>query len=167
MSSAGNTELPNKFDVVRVDLQPSEQYKSVRPVVHMRIHTHTTTLSYTFHTCTHKMVLAGLRPEAIMEICSRAISFWTYQVSTRTHNSKVGLYLIGTLTYIVKYVLLRRTRNERTRSFVLPRQWRRPSSRRGTMSNWWPSTSPRWLVSSNYVTQLAWYSKLGTKATEP
>ena len=31
LSSTGNTELPNKFDVVRVDLQPSEQYKSVRP----------------------------------------------------------------------------------------------------------------------------------------
>lgn len=26
------------------------------------------------------MVLAGQRPETIMEICSRAMSFWTYQV---------------------------------------------------------------------------------------
>jgi len=26
------------------------------------------------------MVLAGHRPEVIMEICTRAISFWTYQV---------------------------------------------------------------------------------------
>ena len=44
LSSTGNTELPNKFDVVRVDLQPSEQYKSVRPVVHTRMsinYTHT------------------------------------------------------------------------------------------------------------------------------
>ena len=105
LSSTGNTELPNKFDVVRVDLQPSEQYKSVRPVVHtasdgklgrgLGTRLHITTLHVHSHTCTHKMVLAGLRPEVIMEICSRAVSFWTYQVSTRTHNSKVCLYLIG------------------------------------------------------------------------
>lgn len=85
LSSAGNTELPNKFDVVRVDLQPSEQYKSVSPVVHtcMGIE-YICSLSMSTDTCTHKMVLAGLRPEVIMEICSRAVSFWTYQVSTRT-----------------------------------------------------------------------------------
>ena len=27
-----------------------------------------------------KMVLAGQKPEVIMEICSRALAFWTYQV---------------------------------------------------------------------------------------
>lgn len=27
-----------------------------------------------------QMVLAGKRPEIIMEICSRAMSFWSYQV---------------------------------------------------------------------------------------
>jgi hypothetical protein len=27
------------------------------------------------------MVLAGQKPETIMDICSRALSFWTYQVS--------------------------------------------------------------------------------------
>ena len=26
-------------------------------------------------------VLAGLRPETVIEICSRALSFWTYQLS--------------------------------------------------------------------------------------
>lgn len=26
------------------------------------------------------MVLAGQKPEVIMEICSRALAFWTYQV---------------------------------------------------------------------------------------
>jgi len=26
------------------------------------------------------MVLAGQKPEVIMEICTRALSFWTYQV---------------------------------------------------------------------------------------
>ncbi|KAL5477754.1 hypothetical protein EMCRGX_G024592 [Ephydatia muelleri] len=50
---ACNTELPGKLDIVRVDLQPSDQYKS--------------------------MVIAGQKPEVIMEICSRAMSFWTYQ----------------------------------------------------------------------------------------
>ena len=165
MSSAGNTELPNKFDVVRVDLQPSEQYKSVSPVVHtcMGIE-YICSLSMSTDTCTHKMVLAGLRPEVIMEICSRAVSFWTYQVSTRTksvfvfdwcHIDRGDWYT--SISHIVQYVYVsfpRRTRNERTRSFVLPRQWRRPSSRRGTMSSWWPSTSPRWLVSPNCVAQL-------------
>jgi len=65
-------ELEGKLDVVRVDLQPSEQYKSVR-VVQPR---------YFTAICTTKkqMVLAGQRPEVIMEICTRAVSFWTYQV---------------------------------------------------------------------------------------
>ena len=91
LSSTGNTELPNKFDVVRVDLQPSEQYKSVRPVVHtcMGIE-YIYSLSTSTDTCTHKMVLAGLRPEVVMEICSRAVSFWTYQVSTTAIASFAG-----------------------------------------------------------------------------
>ncbi|GBM54255.1 E3 ubiquitin-protein ligase CCNB1IP1, partial [Araneus ventricosus] len=51
---ACDTTLSGKYDIVKVDLNPTEQYKS--------------------------MVLAGQRPEVIFEICSRAISFWTYQV---------------------------------------------------------------------------------------
>ncbi|XP_071040352.1 E3 ubiquitin-protein ligase CCNB1IP1-like isoform X2 [Parasteatoda tepidariorum] len=51
---ACETTLSGKYDIVKVDLNPTEQYKS--------------------------MVLAGQRPEIIFEICSRAISFWTYQV---------------------------------------------------------------------------------------
>ncbi|GFY56462.1 e3 ubiquitin-protein ligase CCNB1IP1 [Trichonephila inaurata madagascariensis] len=50
---ACDTALSGKYDIVKVDLNPNEQYKS--------------------------MVLAGQRPEVIFEICSRAISFWTYQ----------------------------------------------------------------------------------------
>ncbi|XP_072037514.1 E3 ubiquitin-protein ligase CCNB1IP1-like [Amphiura filiformis] len=50
---ACGTNLAGKFDVIRIDLSPSEQYKS--------------------------MVLAGLKPETIIEVCSRAISFWVYQ----------------------------------------------------------------------------------------
>ncbi|XP_027057297.1 E3 ubiquitin-protein ligase CCNB1IP1-like [Pocillopora damicornis] len=56
---ACETNLSAKFDVIRVDLQASEQFKS--------------------------MVLAGQKPEVIMEICSRALAFWTYQ----THQEKM------------------------------------------------------------------------------
>ncbi|XP_065183274.1 E3 ubiquitin-protein ligase CCNB1IP1-like isoform X1 [Sycon ciliatum] len=45
--------LSGKFDIIRTDLSPTDQYKS--------------------------MVLAGQKPEVIMEICTRALSFWTYQ----------------------------------------------------------------------------------------
>ncbi|WAR09315.1 CIP1-like protein, partial [Mya arenaria] len=47
------TNLSLKFEIVRNNLQPSEQYKS--------------------------MILAGLKPDVINEICSRAIAFWMYQ----------------------------------------------------------------------------------------
>lgn len=50
---ACETRLATNLDIIRIDLQPSEQYKS--------------------------MVLAGQKPEVIMEICTRALSFWTYQ----------------------------------------------------------------------------------------
>ncbi|XP_057317494.1 E3 ubiquitin-protein ligase CCNB1IP1-like [Hydractinia symbiolongicarpus] len=50
---ACDTNLNGKHDIVRHELQPNEQYKS--------------------------MILAGLKPEIIMEIASRAIAFWTYQ----------------------------------------------------------------------------------------
>ena len=42
-----------------MDLSPSEDFKS--------------------------SVLAGLRPEVVLDICNRAISFWTYQVSQQTY----------------------------------------------------------------------------------
>ncbi|XP_064638350.1 E3 ubiquitin-protein ligase CCNB1IP1-like [Lineus longissimus] len=50
---ACKTDLSGKFDVVRIDLHPPEQYKS--------------------------MILAGQKPDVIMEACSRALSFWSYQ----------------------------------------------------------------------------------------
>ena len=37
------------------------------------------------------MVLAGQRPEVIMEICSRAMSFWTYQVNPLETYKRRGL----------------------------------------------------------------------------
>ncbi|CAB5395767.1 unnamed protein product [Rhizophagus irregularis] len=42
-------------DIVFTDLNPSEDYKS--------------------------SVLSGLRPDLVVEICSRALSFWTYQTT--------------------------------------------------------------------------------------
>ncbi|ESP00316.1 hypothetical protein LOTGIDRAFT_140959 [Lottia gigantea] len=55
---ACDTVVSGRFDIIRVDLKPSEQYKS--------------------------MVLAGLKPDIVMEICTRSLSFWTYQ----THHEK-------------------------------------------------------------------------------
>ncbi|MEE6512562.1 hypothetical protein FKM82_019629 [Ascaphus truei] len=51
---ACNSTLSGKLDIVRTELSPSEEYKA--------------------------MVLAGLRPEVVLDICSRALAFWTYQV---------------------------------------------------------------------------------------
>ncbi|XP_051576082.1 E3 ubiquitin-protein ligase CCNB1IP1-like [Myxocyprinus asiaticus] len=46
--------LSGKLDVMRVELAPSERYKS--------------------------MVLVGLKPHTVLEICQKALEFWTYQV---------------------------------------------------------------------------------------
>ncbi|XP_038071970.1 E3 ubiquitin-protein ligase CCNB1IP1-like [Patiria miniata] len=51
---ACETNLSGKFDIVRIDLSPTEQYKS--------------------------MVLAGQKPDTILEVCTRAMAFWTYQI---------------------------------------------------------------------------------------
>ncbi|KAM8961798.1 E3 ubiquitin-protein ligase CCNB1IP1 [Pelodytes ibericus] len=51
---ACNSTLSGKLDIVRTELSPSEEYKA--------------------------MMLAGLRPELVLDICSRALAFWTYQV---------------------------------------------------------------------------------------
>ncbi|XP_076444069.1 E3 ubiquitin-protein ligase CCNB1IP1-like [Babylonia areolata] len=51
---ACDTTLPSKYDIVRLDLRPTEQFKAV--------------------------ALCGFKPEIIMEICTRAIAFWNYQV---------------------------------------------------------------------------------------
>ncbi|KAG0287124.1 hypothetical protein BGZ96_008905 [Linnemannia gamsii] len=52
---ACETSLTQQDDIVFVDLNPSQEYRS--------------------------SILSGLRPEVITEICTRAISFWTYQTS--------------------------------------------------------------------------------------
>ncbi|RGB23759.1 hypothetical protein C1646_609127, partial [Rhizophagus diaphanus] len=52
---ACETSLTENDDIVFTDLNPSEDYKS--------------------------SVLSGLRPDLVVEICSRALSFWTYQTT--------------------------------------------------------------------------------------
>lgn len=51
-------ELRDKFDVIQADLNPSETFKSI--------------------------VLAGMKPDTIMDIAMRAMSFWSYQVEQET-----------------------------------------------------------------------------------
>lgn len=52
---ACSSALSGKLDIVRTELSPSEDYKA--------------------------MVLAGLRPDIVLDISSRALAFWTYQVN--------------------------------------------------------------------------------------
>ncbi|XP_023930701.1 E3 ubiquitin-protein ligase CCNB1IP1 isoform X2 [Lingula anatina] len=62
---ACETSLPNKHDILRIDLHPPEQYKS--------------------------MVLAGQKPDTVVEVMSRAISFWTYQTDIeRSHLERMA-----------------------------------------------------------------------------
>ncbi|KAL3046323.1 hypothetical protein OYC64_004351 [Pagothenia borchgrevinki] len=51
---ACSSALSGKLDIVRTELSPSEEYKA--------------------------MVLAGLRPDVILDISARALAFWSYQV---------------------------------------------------------------------------------------
>lgn len=51
---ACSSALSGKLDIVRTELSPSEDYKA--------------------------MVLAGLRPDMVLDISARALAFWSYQV---------------------------------------------------------------------------------------
>ncbi|XP_028331101.1 E3 ubiquitin-protein ligase CCNB1IP1 isoform X2 [Gouania willdenowi] len=51
---ACSSALSGKLDIVRTELSPSEEYKG--------------------------MVLAGLRPDIVLDISARALAFWCYQV---------------------------------------------------------------------------------------
>lgn len=55
---ACGTELRDKFDVIQADLHPSDTFKSI--------------------------VLAGMKPDTIMDVAMRAMSFWSYQVEQET-----------------------------------------------------------------------------------
>ncbi|XP_071374415.1 E3 ubiquitin-protein ligase CCNB1IP1 [Centroberyx affinis] len=56
---ACSSALSGKLDIVRTELAPSEEYKA--------------------------MVLAGLRPDIVLDISSRALAFWSYQ----THQERM------------------------------------------------------------------------------
>lgn len=62
---ACSSALSGKLDIVRTELAPSEEYKA--------------------------MVLAGLRPEIVLDISARALAFWTYQVFLCTYFGGVRL----------------------------------------------------------------------------
>ncbi|CAL8376339.1 E3 ubiquitin-protein ligase CCNB1IP1 [Gadus morhua] len=51
---ACSSTLSGKLDIVRTELSPSEDYKAI--------------------------VLAGLRPEVVLDISTRALAFWSYQI---------------------------------------------------------------------------------------
>nr|XP_040037411.1 E3 ubiquitin-protein ligase CCNB1IP1 [Gasterosteus aculeatus aculeatus]XP_040037412.1 E3 ubiquitin-protein ligase CCNB1IP1 [Gasterosteus aculeatus aculeatus] len=51
---ACSSALSGKLDIVRTELSPSEEYKA--------------------------MILAGLRPDVVLDISARALAFWSYQV---------------------------------------------------------------------------------------
>ncbi|XP_043913821.1 E3 ubiquitin-protein ligase CCNB1IP1-like [Protopterus annectens] len=51
---ACNNTLCGKLDIIRTELNPAEEYKAI--------------------------VLAGLAPETVLDISSRALAFWTYQI---------------------------------------------------------------------------------------
>ena len=70
------------------------------------------------------MVLAGQRPEVIMEICSRAMSFWTYQVA----DSSVLLLL-----YTVILVFYRLTKKGHIRSTWPLKQSKNPRIKKVTI----------------------------------
>lgn len=55
---ACGSELRDKFDVIQADLKPAETFKSI--------------------------VLAGMKPDTIMDIAMRAMSFWSYQIEQET-----------------------------------------------------------------------------------
>lgn len=65
---ACSSALSGKLDIVRTELSPSEEYKA--------------------------MVLAGLRPDIILDISTRALSFWSYQVTDSSNMSaKIFFFL--------------------------------------------------------------------------
>ncbi|KAL4623600.1 E3 ubiquitin-protein ligase CCNB1IP1 [Arapaima gigas] len=63
---ACSSTLSGKLDIARTELTPSEEYKA--------------------------MVLAGLRPETVLDISTRALAFWTYQVHQERLFQEYSLY---------------------------------------------------------------------------
>jgi hypothetical protein len=50
------------------------------------------------------MVLAGLMPDVVIDICGRALSFWNYQVNL-FYNIKTDIFLnISYIFYFIFYI---------------------------------------------------------------
>ncbi|KAF9148146.1 hypothetical protein BG015_010156 [Linnemannia schmuckeri] len=81
---ACETSLTQQDDIVFVDLNPSQEYRS--------------------------SILSGLRPEVIMEICTRAISFWTYQTSQEAKYQELAQKTLEDKLGQLERQLLRTTR---------------------------------------------------------
>ena len=60
---ACDTALSDSLDVIQIEVNPSEQFTSG------------------FSPARSSMVLAGLKPEVICDVASRALAFWMHQVS--------------------------------------------------------------------------------------
>ncbi|KAF9192194.1 cyclin B1 interacting protein 1, E3 ubiquitin protein ligase [Haplosporangium sp. Z 11] len=56
-------------------------------------------------------ILSGLRPEVIMEICTRAISFWTYQTSQEAKYQEMTRKSLEDKLSLVEKQLQRMTRD--------------------------------------------------------
>lgn len=74
---ACNVDLSKDFDIIRSTMNPTEEFKSVSigiSLFWMELHEYLTWKLF-------QMILAGLRPEIVIEMTSRAFSFWSYQMS--------------------------------------------------------------------------------------
>lgn len=74
---ACNLDLSKDFDIVKSNLNPSEEFKSVS-VISRSCHRN---FKYLFINVIFQMILAGLRPEIVLDMTGRAFSFWSYQMS--------------------------------------------------------------------------------------
>lgn len=71
MHIQGETELPGKFDVIRIDLQPSEQYKSVSAHATLLrydvVEVHATVATFVRESCVYAL-LVGIDTEGVGSI---------------------------------------------------------------------------------------------------
>lgn len=74
---ACSSALSGKLDIVRTELSPSEDYKA--------------------------MVLAGLRPDIVLDISTRALAFWSYQVNIFPQNSSIFSLFASELSFFMSY----------------------------------------------------------------
>ncbi|ELU14569.1 hypothetical protein CAPTEDRAFT_134222, partial [Capitella teleta] len=91
---ACESPLASKFDIVRIDLQPSEAYKS--------------------------MLLAGQTPEIALEIYQKSLSFWKYQLKL-SYQEHINSRSREKTSQLEQYYtqLMTRAQNELSRIFCM------------------------------------------------